>query len=78
MPSRHLLFAYCLVLKKGFWNLNVNRCDRVYEGMPYRNMTNYNLLFAYIFNLLKITVENNVHAVHCDFRKSSLINRASN
>lgn len=55
-------------LEKVFWNLNVNRCGRVYEGMQYRNMANGNLL-AYIFFLLTIQVKNNVHTEPHDFKK---------
>lgn len=47
LPSSAIWLLSCL--KKGVWNLNVNRCDRVHEGMLYRNMTNYNLSFCLNF-----------------------------
>lgn len=41
-PSSAIWLLSCL--EKVLWNLNVNRCGRVYEGTEYRNMTNYKLL----------------------------------
>lgn len=75
-PSSVIWLLSCL--EKVFWNLNVNRCGRVYEGMQYRNMANFNLL-AYIFFQLTIKVKKKMCVQNpVTLKKSFLINTVSN